>query len=93
MKKVQSQVKELEKEQAELKKGASKGEKEKLFEGKISKITTEIKNAEEVLKRLNKEKNEKELSLEQTRKEVKELRAKIAAEEVKIEQENTAQLR
>jgi chromosome segregation ATPase len=68
-----------------LKRGASKGEKEKLFEGKIAKITAEIKDAEETLKRLIRDRNEKELSLEQNRKEVKELRAKIAAEEVKIE--------
>jgi len=53
-KKVTAQIKELEREMADLKKGGtSKAEKEKFFETKIAKLAKEVKEAETQLKRVN----------------------------------------
>lgn len=71
--KVQADLKVLEKERVDLSKGATSGEKEKLFFGKIQKMNTEIQHSEARLKALNKAKDELELKLEHSRREIKDV--------------------
>ncbi len=82
----------MEKDKSDLAKGASSGNKEKLFADKLKKINSEIADLDRRIRDLNTKKDKNEMRVEQCKRDADELKGKIEQEEKRLQSEGGAQI-
>lgn len=84
LKKIQADIQAIEIEKKDFSKVSSANDKTKMFAERVAKVTSEIANLEKKIKLYNEKRDGSEVKIDQCKRDIEELRAKIEKEEKRI---------